>query len=1275
MGDRRASHWRPKGEPLATQGRAIGDPRASHWRPKGEPLATQGRAIGNPKASHWRPKGKPLATEGRALSTKSFMGQVFSKLRLQTAKKTDERVRLMSEILDAMRVIKMYTWESHFSEAVQKARREEIKIVKKISTLRGINMGLYYSSSKLILMCTFLVFVVTGNQLKADVVFLSVALFNNIRLVMTFFFPFGVTQAAETLISVQRLQEFLLLEEHVQVKALPEKVSQNQGKLELNHASAGWLPESTHPAIDNLSVTIQPGQLVVVLGPVGSGKSSLLQAMLGELPLEKGTLEVGGQISYAGQEPWVFGGTLRNNILLGLPFNDSKYKQVLKACALSTDVENFPFGDYTLVGDRGVTLSGGQKARLSLARTMYQDADIYVLDDPLSAVDARVGRHVFKECIKGYLKQKTRILVTHQIQFINEADYIIVMNQVKTFPHARKFRKCRFLDQLVFQLPSDICKIGFFAYIELDKKRGRQYTHEELQQSQLDVSAFARKDPSEEERVNDIIDPSLSMRGAKSIESLPSASGSLQFTQEATNAESFRTPTAPEEMRSQGAISWDVYTQFFKAGGNFVTLGTFIVSTVLGQVLFSGSDWWLAKWTDETQEKSLQRNLTSITAGGNSTEFSPEWFHTLTDVEFLYGYCCIVGILLLMSQLRSIGFFWICTRASVELHKRMFNSVLRAPIRFFDENPSGRLLNRFSRDTGNMDEALPFIAMDVNMIFFMVVGNVVLVSTVKIWIIGPTCIMLVGFILLRSYYMRTSREVKRLEGITSIYSNGYFFTARSPVFSLLSVSLQGLPTIRAAGSQVNFTTQFDDLQDSHSAAWFLFISCTRWFGLVLDWIIVAYVGIIVYSFAAVDTDMIISPQVSRRGSRVNEQTLQCLQQFNEILVYDEESELESQPRKPNPELDSQDTVSSYETLGGDVGLAISSAMMLTGMFQWGVRQSAELENQMTSVERVLEYTKLEPEARLESEEGMNTQISTRFLGFFSRFTHFLQGLKPSDVWPHEGKIDFLNVSMKYSPDQPAILKNLNFSIKPGEKVGVCGRTGAGKSSLISALYRLTEPQGCIMIDGVETKSLGLHDLRKQISIIPQDPVLFQGTMRRNLDPFQQYNDVDLWDSLAQVQLKEKVSSLSGGLDTEVSEGGKNFSVGERQLVCLARAILKKTKILVMDEATANVDQRTDSAIQTTIRKTFLDCTVITIAHRLETIIDSDRVLVLDSGNVVEFDTPHQLLQKDASAFLGLAKQSGHFEKLRFLSKTVQKSGGKEAQAETQDSGHVDIKNE
>lgn len=686
----------------------------------------------------------------------------------------------------------------------------------------------------------------------------------------------------------------------------------------------------------------------------------------------------------------------------------------------------------------------------------------------------------------GYLRGKTCILVTHQLQYLTSVSHIVLMQNGSV---------------------------------------SAQGTYQDLQNSD---TVFKNLLAADQEEVNE---------EHKYKRKLSFQTGD-EFDLD-SKAQEDEEHTAENQVK--GNVSWKVFMKYITAGGGLPSLAFLIFMASLTQVFASGSDYWLNYWTN--LEEYIYSN--STTADGTKPSFP---FYFSRQVCITVFTILIIGTIVI-SLARSFLYFYICTRSSEWLHNTMFYSLTRSTMRFFSTNPVGRILNRFTRDMGLIDEILPSALLDVLQIGLTLIGIIAVVAIVNHWLLVPTIIVAVMFTFMRSFYLKTSRNVKRLEGIT-----------RSPVFTHLNASLQGLTTIRAFKAQRILEKEFDNHQDLHSSSWFIFIASERAFGFWLDIICLIYIAVITLSF---------------------------------LLLHD-------------------------DWYGASVGLVITQSVTLTGMFQWGMKQSADLENNLTSVERVLEYCNLEKEPPLESTPDK----------------------KPPDTWPQEGKIVFSQVTMAYALSLPPVLKNLSFTVQPKEKVGIVGRTGAGKSSLITALFRLTEMQGDIIIDNINTSTIGLHDLRSKISIIPQEPVLFSGTLRNNLDPFQEFSDHVLWSALEEVELKEAVEDLPGKLNGTMSEGGSNFSVGQRQLICLARAILRNNKILVLDEATANVDPQTDILIQDTIRQKFSDCTVLTIAHRLHTVMDSDRILVMDAGTAVEFDHPHVLLKNKQGYLYKLVEQTG-----------------------------------
>ncbi|EDV91220.1 probable multidrug resistance-associated protein lethal(2)03659 [Drosophila grimshawi] len=1056
------------------------------------------------------------------LPLQAYLGKKTSVLRLRTALRTDERVRMMNEIISGIQVIKMYAWEKPFGKLVELTRLKEMTCIKQVNYIRGILISFAMFLSRVFIFASLVGYVLLGNLLTAEKAFYITAYYNILRRTVTMFFPQGIGQFAELLVSIRRLQTFMHREETLvqdrsidgttsapldQTKngALIENESGDAAKVNGNHESliefnefhAKWDAKATENTLDNINLKLGRRQLVAVIGPVGSGKSSLIQSILGELPVGKGSLKVNGKYSYASQEPWLFTGTVRENILFGLTLDKHRYRTVVKKCALERDFELLPHGDKTIVGERGASLSGGQKARISLARAVYRRAEIYLLDDPLSAVDTHVGRHLFDQCMRGYLRSELVILVTHQLQFLEHADLIVIMDKGK------------------------ISAMGTYAT---------------MQRSGLDFAQLLTDPNKSDETSND-----RDSEAGDIWDRLSLASRSNRPSRQASRNESFSSLSsltesigneaamAPQETRVKGNIGFGLYKEYLTAGSGWLML-CFMVFLCLGtQIVGSTADMFLAYWVDKNKN-----------AADRDSDPIDIYYFTALNIAVIF-----------FTLVRTMLFYKLAMRSSTTLHNAMFRGITRAAMYFFNTNPSGRILNRFSKDLGQIDELLPTVMLDVVQIFLTLTGIIVVICITNPYYLILTLVLGIIFYYIREFYLKTSRDIKRLEAV-----------ARSPIYSHLSASLNGLPTIRALGAQKTLIAEFDNLQDLHSSGYYTFLSTNRAFGYYLDCFCTLYIVIIILNY------FINPPENS-----------------------------------------------------GEVGLAITQAMGMAGMVQWGMRQSAELENTMTAVERVVEYDEIEPEGEYESELNK----------------------KPPNTWPEHGKIVADDLSLRYFPDPQSkyVLKSLNFEIKPMEKVGIVGRTGAGKSSLINALFRLSYNDGSIIIDSRDTNELGLHDLRSKISIIPQEPVLFSGSMRYNLDPFEEYSDAKLWDALEEVKLKPVISDLPSGLQSKISEGGTNFSVGQRQLVCLARAILRENRILVMDEATANVDPQTDALIQTTIRNKFRECTVLTIAHRLNTIMDSDKVIVMDAGQIVEFGSPYELLtQCESKVFHGMVMETG-----------------------------------
>ncbi|EDV92547.1 ATP-binding cassette sub-family C member 4 [Drosophila grimshawi] len=1031
------------------------------------------------------------------------LSKLTSALRKRIAERTDVRVGIMNELMKGIQVIKMYAWENSFLVVVSEARRREIKQLRYANYLYGFQRTTRFFIQRTTLFITLAAAALMGRGITAEFVFSVVIYYNILQLVAAVYCPLAFNLAAEAFVSLTRIQAFLQHEERDEETQFLQK--NGEEAIVLKNISANWDKEKSQGTLRNLNIQIQKGQLCAIIGPVGSGKSSLLQLLLGELPITDGASVINDTISYASQEPWLFTGSVRNNILFGEEYDQERYLEVTKSCALITDFQQLGAADHTILGEHGASLSGGQRARINLARAIYKNASIYLLDDPLSAVDAHVGRHLFDEIIgpRGRLAREkaTRVLITHQVHFLSEADWIIIVEKGQVLAQGTY--------QKISSSDLDFAKL-------LDCPNDVEGLEHET--PSLPLSEIEDQDEDEEIEGDISLQPlrKQSQTEATQCKKLSSAADQQKVDQRYNGL---------AETQATGGVSASVWFEYFEAGSSLLGFSFMVCIMLLSQAVCSGSDYFSNIWA---QQERL-RNQGGLT------------FFTTYECMYIYG-VLIVGVVI-MTNFRGFLFLKTCMHASKVLHDRMFHCVLHASMRFFHNNTSGSILNRFSKDIGTMDEWLPR-----NMLEFVQHGLVICGILIVIVVVNPMlfpAVVVLGLLdmLILKLYLRPSQDIKRMEGI-----------CRSPVVSHLTTTLSGLAIIRSRKLQAVVAKEFDLLQDVHSGAWQLAESTSSALGLWADGINCIFLTTVTFSFI----------------------------------------------------------ISSEVTYSGNVGLAISQAILLTGMVQYWVRMVADSMQQMTSVERVLEYTELEQESTTSDNKD------------------------PIQQWPQHGKVEFRNMCLRYDLNSAPVLKHLSLTIEPGWKVGVVGRTGAGKSSLIGALFRLAYIEGGIYIDGIETGSISLETLRTRISIIPQDPVLFKASIRCNLDPFDRYSDSELWRALEEVELRSAIP----GLDYMVTEHGSNFSVGQRQLLCLARAILRNNKVLVLDEATANVDLLTDALIQRTIRDKFQCCTVLTVAHRLHTVMDSDRIIVMDAGIAVEFDAPHVLLQKSDGVLRNMVEATG-----------------------------------
>uniref|UniRef100_A0A670YYU0 Multidrug resistance-associated protein 1 n=1 Tax=Pseudonaja textilis TaxID=8673 RepID=A0A670YYU0_PSETE len=1015
-------------------------------------------------------------------------------------KSKDSRIKLMNEILNGIRVLKLYAWELAFKRKVLQIRQEELKVLKKSAYLAAIGTFTWVCAPFLVALSTFAVYVSVSekNILDAQKAFVSLALFNILRFPLNIL-PMVVSSMVQASVSLKRLRVFLSHEELDPDSVVRGNLRNGDNSVSVKGASFSW-SRTEPPVLNSLNLAIPDSSLVAVVGQVGCGKSSLLSALLGEMEKQEGHVSLRGSVAFVPQQAWIQNATLMENILFGRELDGRHYQRVVEACALLPDLELFPSGDQTEIGEKGVNLSGGQKQRVSLARAVYADTDIYLLDDPLSAVDAHVGKHIFDKVIgpKGLLKHKTRILVTHGVSYLPLMDTIVVLSEGK------------------------ISEMG--SYQELLKHGGAfaEFLHTYAGVDHNAAGGGKERMCENSVQVRRACGPcrhlSLSSTYSSDTEKSPAQ------TQAAPDGKNAWKLTEADTAQT-GKVKTTVYWEYMRAIGlviSFLSLLLFLCNHVASLA----SNYWLSLWTDDPVLNGTQQH-TSLRLGVYGAL-------GISQGVAVFGYSMAVSV---------GGIF-----ASRRLHLDLLHNVLRCPVSFFEQTPSGNLVNRFSKEMDTIDSTLPQVIKMFMGSLFNVLGAcvIILLATPIAAVVIPPLGLTYFFV--QRFYVATSRQLKRLESVS-----------RSPVYSHFNETLLGVSVIRAFGEQKRFIRQSDLKVDENQKAYYPSIVANRWLAIRLE-----SVGNCIVLFAALFA-----------------------------------------------------VIARHSLSPGLVGLSISYSLQITTYLNWLVRMSSEMETNIVAVERVKEYSEKEKEAEWTSER---------------------EAAPPG--WPQEGRVEFRGYGLRYRGDMDPVLRDVSVVIRGGEKVGIVGRTGAGKSSLMLGLFRIKEAaEGEILIDGVNIARIGLHDLRFKITIIPQDPILFSGSLRMNLDPFEQYSDDDVWMSLELAHLKVFVSSLPDKLLHECSEGGENLSVGQRQLVCLARALLRKSKILVLDEATAAVDLETDSLIQSTIRTQFEGCTVLTIAHRLNTIMDYTRVIVLEKGRIVECGAPADLIER-GGIFCNMAKDAG-----------------------------------
>lgn len=1039
---------------------------------------------------------------------------------------TDVRIKIISDILESIKLIKLNAQENYITEEVSKIRQEERKWLSKLAFYDSTTISLTPTVSIVATIVTILAYLSTGDNLTVAQAFPILSIIFIILSQASFEIKDGSKDYKPARIAFSNFKSVLLLEEtncHISKPIVRSQAisilngkfvydnfesrpstNSDKGKKSRKKKSKLILEKRRVEILSDITFEAGKGQLIGICGHVGSGKSSLLLASLGQLRMISGQTMRNGSCAYVGQQAWIINATFKENVIFGEAFDPKRYYRALSICSLKEDINMLPSGDETEIGERGVNLSGGQKQRLALARAFYSNRDIYFLDDPLSAVDANVGLYIFENLILTALREKTVLFVTHQMQYLNRCDDIYMMYNGRIIEHGK---------------------------------------HEELMHADKDYATMVKNivaesqdsSPEEDQESEEEESDTEEATNVKSEPSSRNSPGRENFTDDKTDkTDGTGKSLMTKKNMKRKAISAHTFHIYIKAaGGYFFAVLLFLTFFLnVGSVTFSSC--WLAFWLKEGG------GVANISIGNETIKSSnindnPDFYY----YETVYASCILV--ILFTSMLRAFAITGVTMKAANALHHKLFAKMIGSSIRFFETTPSGEIQNLFSTDIDVVDNGMRISLEMFLQTIFTCIFTIFIICFVLPWFVIPLVFLAGLFYFVGRIFRISMRDLKRLENMS-----------RSPVFSFITATTQGLNTIRAFNKEQEFILKFQELLDQSCTYEYFRNLASRWLAIRFD-VLSLLSTCIVLLFVICFKDN-LSPALA--------------------------------------------------------GLALAFVAQTTGLFQYSLRTFSEIETRFINIERISYFLRT-----MKSENKLKVTIV------------------PTEEWPTQGTIEFKNVKMKYDENLPFVLNDISFFINNGEKIGIVGRTGGGKSSLVNAIFRLCElSEGKITVDGIDISKIDLELLRSKLFNVPQDLILFGGTIRSLVDPFEQFTDEEIWSALEKSRLKDKVASMPGQLTEAVKFGGSNLSMGEKQLLCLTRAILCRSRIILLDEATASVDAETSAIIDYTIREEFPNCTVIIIAHRLQTVVSCDRVLVLENGRVIEFDKPRDLISNPESKF-------------------------------------------